>query len=103
MRHISITKAAVSVGAVFAAWHAMWVTLVGMGWAQSCLNFILRLHFLKIDFQLEPYSGIIASSLIAITFVVGCLFGAIFAAVWNWLAMATTTEAEIKGRKAAAR
>lgn len=92
MRHISIAKTAMAVGTVFAAWHTMWVVLVGVGWAQAFLNFILELHFLKIDFQLAPYSAFTALSLIAITFCLGALMGAIFAVVWNWLTAATERE-----------
>lgn len=92
MRHISIAKTAMAVGTVFAAWHTMWVVLVGVGWATAFLNFILELHFLKIDFQLAPYSAFTALSLIAITFCLGALMGAIFAVVWNWLTAATEPE-----------
>lgn len=92
MRHISIANTAMSVGTVFAAWHAIWVVLVGVGWAASVLNFILELHFLKIEIQLAPYSAFTAFSLVAITFCVGALLGAIFAIVWNWLTFASEPE-----------
>ena len=92
MRHISIAKAAVSLGSVFAASHAMWVMLVGFGWASSVLNFILELHFLKIGFELAPYSAFTAFSLVTITFCVGALLGTIFAIVWNWLTFASEPE-----------
>jgi hypothetical protein len=70
----------------------MWVVLVGVGWATGVLNFILALHFLRIDFQLAPYSAFTAFSLVAITFCVGALLGAIFAVVWNWLTAAGEPE-----------
>ncbi|HVM22096.1 MAG TPA: hypothetical protein VM308_02190 [Sphingomicrobium sp.] len=81
-----------AVGTVFAAWHTIWVILVGVGWAAQVLNFILELHFLKIGFQLAPYSAFTAYSLVAITFCVGALLGAIFAVVWNWLTAASEPE-----------
>ena len=92
MRHISIAKTAMAVGTVFAAWHLIWVILVGVGWAAQVLSFILEQHFLKIDFQLAPYSAFTAFSLVAITFCVGALLGAIFAVVWNWLTAAGEPE-----------
>ena len=92
MRQISIAKTAMAVGTVFAAWHLVWVILVGVGWAAQVLSFILELHFLKIDLQLAPYSAFTAFSLVAITFCVGALFGAIFAVVWNWLTAAGEPE-----------
>jgi hypothetical protein len=88
MRHISIAKTAMAVAAVFAAWHTIWVILVGVGWATEVLNFILALHFLKIGFELAPYSAFTAFSLVAISFCTGALLGAIFAVVWNWLTAA---------------
>ena len=104
MRHISIAKTAMAVGVVFAAWHTTWVVLVGLGWATELLNFILELHFLKIDFQLAPYSAFTAFSLVAITLCVGALLGAIFALVWNWLTAASAPEwwRETKQRSATA-
>jgi hypothetical protein len=92
MRHISIGKAAVSVGTVLAAWHTMWVTLVGVGWAGSVLNFILELHFLKVRVEVAPYSAFTAFALVATTFCIGALLGAIFAIVWNWLTFADEPE-----------
>ena len=92
MRHISIAKTAMAVGTVFAAWHTMWVVLVGLGWATEVLNFVLELHFLKIGFQVASYSAFTAFSLVAITFCAGALLGAIFALVWNWLTNAGESE-----------
>ena len=89
MRHISVGRTAMAVGTVFAAWHTMWVVLVGLGWATEVLNFILELHFLKISFQVASYSAFTAFSLVAITFCAGALLGAIFACVWNWLTNAS--------------
>lgn len=92
MRHIGIAKTAMAVGTVFAAWHTMWVVLVGLGWATAVLNFVLELHFLKIGFQVAPYSAFTAFSLVAITFCAGALLGAIFALVWNWFTSAGEPE-----------
>lgn len=85
MRHISVTKAAVAVGAVLGIWHLMWVSLVAAGWAKPVFDFILKLHFIKLDYQLAPFALGTAVSLVAITFAAGALLGAIFAGVWNWL------------------
>jgi hypothetical protein len=88
MRNIVIAKTEMAEGTVVDAWHAIWVILVGVGWASSVLNFILELHFLRIDFQLAPYSAFTALSLVAVTFCFGAMLGAIFAMVWNWLTVA---------------
>jgi hypothetical protein len=85
MRHVSIGKAAMSVGTVFGAFHVLWVVLVGIGWAQPVLDFFLELHFIKLDYQLAPYSAVTGLALVAVTFSAGALLGAIFALVWNAL------------------
>lgn len=93
MRQLSIGRAAMSVGTIFAAWLAIGVPLVGLGWAESVLDFfILELHFLKSGIQHAATSASSAFSLIAITFGVGALLGAAFAAVWNYLTGAREPE-----------
>lgn len=85
MRHISPTKTALAVGTVIGLWHLCWVMLVGLGWAKPVLDFILRLHFLKIDYALAPFAIATAGSLIVLTFTIGAVFGLVFAFIWNWL------------------
>src|SRR5690349_15138858 len=57
VRHVSTARAAMSLGLVFALWHAIWVLLVASGRAADVLNFILRLHFIELRYELAPYSG----------------------------------------------
>jgi hypothetical protein len=88
MRHIHPFRAGVAVGIIVGFWHVLWVTLVGLGWAKPVLDFILRLHFVELQYQLAPYAALTAGMLVAITFSIGLLFGVSFALVWNWLAKA---------------
>lgn len=85
MRHINPTKAAITVGAVTGLWHLFWATLVGFGWAKPVMDFILRLHFLRLQYDLSPFAFETAAGLVVLTFVIGGLFGLIFALIWNWL------------------
>ena len=85
MRRIGVGNAAMAVGAVAGVWHLMWVIFVAIGWAKPLLDFILALHFVKVGYELAPFDVVTAGSLVAITFCVGALFGAIFAIVWNFL------------------
>lgn len=85
MRHISPIKTGVAVGSVLGLWHLMWVTLVGVGWAKAVLDFVLQLHFIKLDYALAPYSAVTAGELVILTFAVGGIVGVIFALIWNWL------------------
>lgn len=86
MRYVNPAKAAISVGSVIGLWHFTWVTFVALGWAKPLLDFILRLHFLEIDYALAPFALGSAALLIAITFSIGALFGLVFALIWNRLA-----------------
>ena len=85
MRHISPTKTAVAVGTVIGLWHVIWVTLVAVGWAQAVMDFVLRLHFIELKYDLAAYSSTTAMSLVLFTFTIGALFGLVFALIWNWL------------------
>ena len=85
MRHISPIRTGVAVGSVIGLWHAIWVTLVGVGWAKPVMDFVLQLHFIKLQYDLTPYAATTAGELIILTFAIGCAFGVIFALIWNWL------------------
>lgn len=85
MRHINPSKAAIAAGSVVGLWHLMWVTLVGIGWAKPVMDFILRLHFIELKYELAAYSTTTAITLVLLTFTIGALFGLAFALIWNWL------------------
>jgi len=85
VRHINSFKSSVSVGAVVGLWHLCWVTLVALGWGQAVLDFVLRLHFIQLPYQLAPFAVGTAVALVAVTFAAGSVFGLVFALVWNWL------------------
>lgn len=87
MRHLSPTKSAIALGSVIGLWHLIWVTLVGIGWAKPVMDFILRLHFINLQYSLAPYAAATAALLVVLTFTIGALFGAVFAFVWNWLSV----------------
>jgi|KBSMisStaDraftv2_1062788.scaffolds.fasta_scaffold459943_1 hypothetical protein len=92
MRHISPIKTGVAVGTVIGLWHLVWVTLVGVGWAKPVMDFILQLHFIKLQFELAPYSATTAGTLVVLTFAIGTFFGSVFAIVWNWLTFDTAPQ-----------
>lgn len=85
MRHISSSKAAFATGLVISIWHAIWAALVATGLAQGLVDFILRLHFMRIDIEIAPFESGTAALLVLITFAIGSAFGFAFALVWNWL------------------
>jgi hypothetical protein len=82
---ISPIRSGIALGSVVALWHLVWSGLVAAGAAQTVLDFILQIHFLKVPVTLLPFSASIAALLVAITFGLGFLLGFVFAALWNWL------------------
>ena len=90
MQRINPVKAALSVGGVLALYHLAWATLVMAGLAKPLMDFILRLHFINLTYEMAPFVFETAGALVAVTFSVGALFGLVFAAIWNWLSAQAT-------------
>lgn len=65
-------------GLCLSSLHFCWVILVALGWAQPLLDFIFKLHMLSSPFQVQAFNPLLAMGLIAITFLIGCVYGAIF-------------------------
>lgn len=86
MRHIDPKHSAMSVGAVVGLFHLVWAALVAAGWAKPLMDFILGLHFIRLDYDIAPFALGTAAALVALTFSVGAVFGLVFALVWNQLA-----------------
>lgn len=86
MRHIQPNKAATAVGAVVGLFHFVWALLVAAGWAKPLMDFVLGLHFIRLDYDIAPFDMGTAAVLVALTFTVGYVFGLVFALVWNRLA-----------------
>lgn len=85
MKRISPAKAALSVGFVVGLYHLCWIALVAVGQAKPFMDFVLRLHFIQLSYEMAPFSTSMAALLIALTFTIGAAFGLVFALVWNWL------------------
>jgi hypothetical protein len=77
-------QAALGLGCFFATVHAVWVALVATGSAAGLLNWIMDLHMLSMPISVTAFNLMTAVTLIVVTFVVGAVFGWIFAKVWNW-------------------
>ena len=82
---LSPLRAGVAVGAILGLWHLAWCALVAIGWARGVLDFVLWAHFLNIPVELDAFAAGRAVVLVALTFAVGWVAGALFAVVWNRL------------------
>lgn len=78
-------KTALVFGTIAGVWHVLWSALVGLGWAQSWMDFVFSMHFLENPLIVGAFSFGTALGLVALTFALGCVFGWIFASVWNTL------------------
>jgi len=64
-------------------WHTLWAALVASGWAQSLLNFVFWLHFIKPIYVIADFKLGVALALIAITAAIGYVIGLIAGLLWN--------------------
>ncbi|WP_336958571.1 hypothetical protein [Sphingobium aquiterrae] len=93
MRRINPARAALSVGTVIGLFHILWSTLVAIGVAKAFMDFVLRVHFVRLDYAIAPFAMGTAALLVVITFAVGALFGLVFAHAWNCLARCESAHA----------
>ena len=66
--------------------HAVWATVVALGFAQAFLDWILALHFINNPYTIRPFDMMTALTLVMFTFVVGYVVGWISGVLWNALA-----------------
>lgn len=65
--------------------HLLWSIVVAAGLGQATANFVLRLHFIKPLYVVDPFQFDIAAMLVACVVAGGYCFGAAFALIWNKL------------------
>lgn len=65
-------------GLCLSSLHVFWVLLVAVGWAQPLLDLVFKLHMLNSPFQVQPFDVGLAAGLVALTFLIGSLYGAVF-------------------------
>jgi hypothetical protein len=85
MQTISVHKSGLAFGALLGVWHLLWAALVAFGFAQSIIDFVFWMHFIKPIYVIGPFHIGTAVLLVAVTSVIGYLMGLLFAAVWNFL------------------
>jgi len=80
---VSVPRAATVTGLICAGWHFLWSVLVAGGWAQTLLDFVFWMHFIKPAYVVEPFEPVRAVMLIVVTGLVGAVIGGAFAFLWN--------------------
>ncbi|MEN9524026.1 MAG: hypothetical protein RL536_95 [Candidatus Parcubacteria bacterium] len=83
MQQLNVRRTALTLGSFVAFIHLVWSVLLALGWAKPLADFILALHHIQISYSLAPFSFGTAVALIIVTFVLGYIFGFVFATGWN--------------------
>ena len=74
-----------SFGMLLGVWHLGWPLLVAFGWARPLIDFVLWMHFIRLDYVVQPFSLPIAAVLIVVTTVIGFVIAFLFGLLWNKL------------------
>lgn len=74
-----------TLGIFFAVIHAIWALIVGLGYGQKFLSWIMSMHFMGAPMMIGGFTFGKAFVLIAVTFIAGYIFGWLFAVIWNWV------------------
>jgi hypothetical protein len=76
-------RVGVSLGALMGLWHLTWSGLVAAGLAKPLMDFVLMIHFIRLDIGFAPFDVQLAARLVVVTSLFGFAFGWVFAVVWN--------------------
>jgi len=83
MTKVSIPGTGLAFGVLAGGIHAVWATLVAVGWGQPLLDFIFRLHFIDPPYHLTAFDLGTAAMLVGLTFAIGAVGGMALALAWN--------------------
>jgi hypothetical protein len=83
LRAIDPIKAGLVLGALLGGLHLVWALLVAAGLAQSVVDFVLWMHFIKPIYVIAPFSIATAAVLVAVTAGTGFVIAFLFGLLWN--------------------
>lgn len=85
MQRLHPHKTGLIVGAFFGCAHLLWSVFVALGWAETIIAFVFRLHFITMPFQVEAFGAGRALGLVLFTAAIGYVGGYAVAAIWNYV------------------
>jgi hypothetical protein len=85
MQTLNPNKTGLVFGTMLVAWHAIWVALIALGWAQAIIDFVLWIHMIRPVYVIGPFNILIALILVVVTGAFGYTGGFVLATLWNWL------------------
>ena len=78
-------KVGLVLGSFAGLFHFVWGVFIAVGFAQPVLDFVYNIHSLNNPFTVMPFDLMRTLGLIVFTFLMGYIFGYVFAALWNKL------------------
>ncbi|MFH1284062.1 MAG: hypothetical protein ABIH78_00510 [Candidatus Peregrinibacteria bacterium] len=82
---ISKNSLGLTLGIFLAAFHALWLLLIGLGVAKPALDWMLGVHHITLTWDVLAFDWAYAGLLVAMAFVAGYVIGWLFAGLWNLL------------------
>jgi hypothetical protein len=82
---VNSIKLGIAFGALLGATHLSWALLIALGWAQSLMDFVFWMHFIRPIYVIQPFSLSIAAILVVITSVSGFFIAFVFGVILNGL------------------
>ncbi len=83
MSTVSVPRTGLVLGVLTGGFHAVWASLVAVGWGQPLLDFIFRLHFIDPPYRVVAFDLPTATTLVGLTFGLGVVGGVALAIAWN--------------------
>lgn len=83
MNQVNSNKVGLVFGGLLAICHAVWAVMVLVGVAKPFTDWILGLHFLNFQYDIDPFSFGNAIMLVIATAVIGYIIGYVCGWLWN--------------------
>lgn len=83
MNKLNAHKTGLAFGGLLGIWHVIWATLIATGAAKGMMDWIFSLHFLRIQYEIMPFSFATAAVLVIVTSLFGYILGCVFGWLWN--------------------
>jgi hypothetical protein len=83
MNALNPTKTGIVVAVLIGGMHAFWLVLVAAGLAQSLIDFIFWIHFIRPVFAIESFEVGRALLLLGVTSAIGFIIGYVLALLWS--------------------
>ena len=84
MKQMSTHGTGMTLGSFAALVHLVWLIFVGIGIAKPFADWMMSLHMMQCTWSILPFTLGTAILLLVVAFVIGYIFGWVFASLWNY-------------------